>query len=104
MPLQQRLGADEDVGDLLLNGVHAKNVGQSGVACKLFFSSFPVMIPSLDKPALEDELGDVLEKAARNVPLSIESLALAAKVDSGWLRDALDYRPDLGVAEIGRLA
>ncbi len=62
------------------------------------------MIPSLDKPALEDELGDVLEKAARNVPLSIESLALAAKVDTGRLRDALDYRPDLSPAEIGRLA
>jgi len=62
------------------------------------------MHPSLDKPALEDELGDVLEKAARNVPLSIESLALAAKVDCGRLRDALDYRPDLTPAEIGRLA
>src|SRR5882757_8751468 len=57
-----------------------------------------------DKPALEDELGDVLEKAARNVPLSIESLALAAKVDYGRLRDALDYRPDLTTHEIGRLA
>lgn len=62
------------------------------------------MQPSLDKPALEDELGDVLEKAARNVPLSIESLALAARVDTGRLRDALDYRPDLTPAEIGRLA
>jgi len=62
------------------------------------------MHPSLDKPALEDELGDVLEKAARNVPLSIESLALAAKVDCGRLRDALDYRPDLSAAELGRLA
>ncbi|SDS31409.1 MBL fold metallo-hydrolase [Opitutus sp. GAS368] len=62
------------------------------------------MQPSLDKPALEDELGDVLEKAARNVPLSIESLALAAKVDYGRLRDALDYRPDLTTQEVGRLA
>ncbi len=62
------------------------------------------MPPATDKPALEDELGDVLEKAARNVPLSIESLALAARVDYGRLRDALDYRPDLTPAEIGRLA
>jgi hypothetical protein len=27
--LQQGLGADENVGDLLLNGIHAKNVGDS---------------------------------------------------------------------------
>ncbi len=62
------------------------------------------MTPSLDKPALEDELGDVLEKAARNVPLSLESLALAAQVDIGRLRDAVDYRPDLTPVELGRLA
>jgi glyoxylase-like metal-dependent hydrolase (beta-lactamase superfamily II) len=57
-----------------------------------------------DKPALEDELGDVLEKAARNVPLSVESLALAGKVDYSRLQDALDYRSELTTAEIGRLA
>ncbi|MDI1251230.1 MAG: MBL fold metallo-hydrolase [Lacunisphaera sp.] len=62
------------------------------------------MNPALDQPALEDELGDVLEKAARNVPLSIESLALAAKVDHGRLQDAMDYRSELNAAEIGRLA
>src|SRR5262245_45329741 len=62
------------------------------------------MPSSLDKPALEDELGDVLEKAARNVPLSLEGLALAAKVDYSRLRDAVDYRPDLSAAELGRLA
>lgn len=60
--------------------------------------------PALDKPALEDELGDVLEKAARNVPLSIESLALAAKVDHSRLQDAMDYRSELNASEIGRLA
>src|SRR3954471_14440212 len=62
------------------------------------------MTSPTDKPALEDELGDVLEKAARNVPLSLESLALAAQVDIGRLRDAVDYRPDLTPAELGRLA
>lgn len=56
------------------------------------------------KPALEDELGDVLEKAARNVPLSMESLAAAARIEPGRLKDALDYRPDLTDAEITRLA
>ncbi len=56
------------------------------------------------KPALEDELGDVLEKAARNVPLSLENLAAASGIDAGRLKDALDYRPDLTDAELNRLA
>src|SRR6478609_5727830 len=60
-------------------------------------------VPS-PKPALEDELGDVLEKAARNVPLSMESLAVAARIEPGRLKDALDYRPDLTDAELARLA
>ncbi|MSU47453.1 MAG: MBL fold metallo-hydrolase [Lacunisphaera sp.] len=74
------------------------------MACKLLLRNLPPMIPTLDKPALEDELGDVLEKAARNVPLSLEGLALAAKVDYSRLRDAVDYRSDFNPAEIGRLA
>lgn len=57
-----------------------------------------------DKPALEDELGDVLEKAARNVPLSLENLAAATDIDAGRLKDAYDYRPDLTAPELARLA
>ena len=56
------------------------------------------------KPALEDELGDVLEKAARNIPLSMEGLAAASGIDASRLKDALDYRPDLTNAELQRLA
>lgn len=56
------------------------------------------------KPALEDELGDVLEKAARNIPLSLANLAAASGIDAGRLKDALDYRPDLTDGEIIRLA
>ena len=52
------------------------------------------------KPALEDELGDVIEKAARNVPLSIDSLAAATAIEPSRLRDALDYRPDLTDGEL----
>jgi hydroxyacylglutathione hydrolase len=58
----------------------------------------------VNQPGLEDELGDVIEKAARNVPLSLESLAVAARIEPGRLKDALDYRPDLTDAELGRLA
>lgn len=62
------------------------------------------MQPSLDKPALEDELGDVLEKAARHAALTVEALAAASKVDLSRIQDALDYRPELTQAELGRLA
>jgi glyoxylase-like metal-dependent hydrolase (beta-lactamase superfamily II) len=58
----------------------------------------------VNQPGVEDELGDVLEKAARNVPLSLDSLAAAARIEPGRLKDALDYRPDLTDAEIARLA
>ena len=55
-------------------------------------------------PALEDELGDVLEKAARHAGLSYEKMAEAARVDMGRIKDALDYRSELNQSELGRLA
>lgn len=55
-------------------------------------------------PALEDELGDVLEKAARHVRLSYEQIASLADVERGRIQDALDYRSELTPAEIARLA
>lgn len=55
-------------------------------------------------PALEDELGDVLEKAARHARLSYEDIAESAKVDLGRIKDALDYRSELTLAELDRLA
>ena len=59
---------------------------------------------SLDQPPLEDELGDVLEKAARHAALTVEGLAAASKVEVGRIQDAMDYRPELTQAELGRLA
>ena len=64
----------------------------------------PSSASASDKPALEDELGDVLEKAARNVPLTVENLAAATGIELSRLKDALDYRPDLTPAELGRIA
>jgi hydroxyacylglutathione hydrolase len=61
-------------------------------------------VPHSDKPALEDELGDILEKAARNVPLTVENLAAATGIEAGRLKDAIDYHPDLTQAELARLA
>ncbi len=62
------------------------------------------MLPSLDKPPLEDELGDVLEKAARHAALTVENLAKASGVERARIQDAIDYRPELTQAELGRLA
>jgi hydroxyacylglutathione hydrolase len=53
---------------------------------------------------LEDELGDVLEKAMRRSHLTAEALGLRAHVPLGKIRDAIDYRSDLGCDELRRLA
>jgi glyoxylase-like metal-dependent hydrolase (beta-lactamase superfamily II) len=55
-------------------------------------------------PALEDELGDVLEKAARHARMSYEQIADGAHVELGRIKDALDYRSELSPAELARLA
>jgi glyoxylase-like metal-dependent hydrolase (beta-lactamase superfamily II) len=55
-------------------------------------------------PALEDELGDVLEKAARHARLSYEQIADGAQVELGRIQDALDYRSELTAPELARLA
>jgi hydroxyacylglutathione hydrolase len=55
-------------------------------------------------PFLEDELGDVLEKALRRAGLSLEGLSQAAGVEVARIRDAIDYRPDFTGAELQRLA
>ncbi len=56
------------------------------------------------EPELEDELGDVLEKAARHHALAAEHIAAAAGVTVDRIKDALDYRSELTDAELGRLA
>lgn len=57
-----------------------------------------------DEPALEDELGDVLEKAARHAAFNYEHVAAAADVPVARIQDAIDYRSELNQAELGRLA
>ena len=61
------------------------------------------MTPILQIP-LEDELGDVLEKAMSCAGLTPETLSQRSGVPIGDIRDAVDYRPELGTAECGRLA
>jgi hydroxyacylglutathione hydrolase len=58
----------------------------------------------IERTPLEDELGDVLEKALRLASLGPDALAACAGVDVARVRDALDYRPDFTADEIRRLA
>ena len=52
---------------------------------------------------LEDELGDVLDKAMRHAGLTQQVLAERSRVASDKIRDAIDYRYDLTPDEITRL-
>lgn len=61
-------------------------------------------VPTKPPCALEDELGDVLEKALHRAGLTCESLAEHAQVPLGKILDAIDYRPDLSCDELRRLA
>lgn len=53
---------------------------------------------------LEDEIGDVLEKALRRKRATPEAVAAAAGVPEHKILDAIDYRPDLSCDELRRLA
>jgi glyoxylase-like metal-dependent hydrolase (beta-lactamase superfamily II) len=54
--------------------------------------------------SLEDELGDILEKALRQAGLDEGEAARRAGVPEARLRDAIDYRSELRWDELGRLA
>jgi len=53
---------------------------------------------------LEDELGDVLEKAIRGCKLAVDDVAREAGISRDKLGDAMDYRSELTCAELERLA
>jgi len=59
--------------------------------------------PILQIP-LEDELGDVLEKAMSCAGLTPETLSERSGVPVSSIRDAIDYRPELGPGECRRMA
>ena len=61
-------------------------------------------LPHALQVPLEDELGDVLDKAMSCAGLSPEALAEKSGVPVADILDAIDYRPELGPAECGRLA
>ena len=58
----------------------------------------------IEQAPLEDELGDVLEKALCQADLTPEALARRVGVAAERIRDAIDYRYDFTAAELDRLA
>jgi glyoxylase-like metal-dependent hydrolase (beta-lactamase superfamily II) len=58
----------------------------------------------IERAPLEDELGDVLEKALRLADGDEAALAARTGLDVARIRDAMDYRSDFTCAEAGRLA
>ena len=55
-------------------------------------------------PFLEDELGDVLDKALQHAGLTEEQLAAATGIEANRIKDAEDYRYDFTCAELQKLA
>jgi hydroxyacylglutathione hydrolase len=58
----------------------------------------------LTPPMLEDELGDVLEKALKLVGWREDELALRSGVDVNRIKDVLDYRYDIPADDLRALA
>lgn len=107
MPLKQGLGAGEDVEDLRLRGLHAGSEESLVGKPKLFCyerTNNQTGIVVIERAPLEDELGDVLEKALRHADLSQAEVARQAGLELGRLRDAIDYRYDFTAEELRRLA
>lgn len=53
---------------------------------------------------LEDELGDVLDKALCSAGMTIDEVARAGAIATNKIQDAIDYRSELTDAELSRLA
>jgi len=111
MALQQRACASEYCEDFVLSGVHAATLRQPDEKTKsilhfvrnVAYAARLVNEPTTNPP-LEDELGDVLEKAMHRAGLTDESLAKRSGVRAGRILDAIDYRSDLTPAELRALA
>jgi hydroxyacylglutathione hydrolase len=109
MAFEQGARAFEDGEDFLLLRIHGGEYAGCGrEKNKNFFATPPhpghprhVVI---EYAPLEDELGDVLEKAMRHRGLSEQALAERAGVALEKIRDAIDYRHEFSSHEVSRLA
>jgi hydroxyacylglutathione hydrolase len=108
VPFEEGAGAFEDGKDFLLLLIHAADGGSAREKNKNFFATAGrgrqggrVVI---EYAPLEDELGDVLEKAMRHCGVSEQVLAERASVPLEKIRDAIDYRYDFSSEELRQLA
>lgn len=58
----------------------------------------------IERTPLEDELGDVLDKALQHAGLTEAAAATRARVSASKIHDAIDYRYDLATEELARLS
>jgi hydroxyacylglutathione hydrolase len=110
MTFEQGARAGENAEDFLLASVHGADAERCGAKNKINFATATAsrigsaVLTSIATLPLEDEVGDVLEKAIRRSGLTADVIAARAKIPSSRLRDALDYRSDLACDELRRLA
>lgn len=110
MPFEQSAGAAENIEDLLLIDFHSATVVSGGAKNKIKFACFADLLayaPSVSSrcpPPLEDELGDVLEKALRRKNLTVDAVGARSGVPVPKICDAIDYRSDLSCDELRRIS
>jgi glyoxylase-like metal-dependent hydrolase (beta-lactamase superfamily II) len=103
MPLQKRFGTFKDLEDFLLLRIHASTLASTRQKTKTFLHGLSMYNSDvvIEYAPLEDELGDVLDKAMRHAGLNQQALTERSAVASEKIRDAIDYRYDLSPDEIG---
>ena len=108
MSLLKRARADENIEYLFLDRIHGDDAAGELRKNKIILrGSSPDgrLCGAVSNPVpLEDELGDVLEKAMRHAGLNEDTLGRRAAVAPGRIRDAINYRPELSSDELRRLA
>jgi glyoxylase-like metal-dependent hydrolase (beta-lactamase superfamily II) len=108
VPFEEGAGAFEDGEDFLLLLIHAADGGSTREKNKNFFATRRAVLQGpcvvIEYAPLEDELGDVLEKAMQHCGISEQALAERASVPLEKIRDAIDYRYDFSPEDLRQLA
>jgi hydroxyacylglutathione hydrolase len=107
MALEEGARGLEDIENLLLRITHDFKVSFARKKTKSIYVSLYLLFGNwmtATTVPIEDEVGDVLEKAMRQEGRFVDEIAQAVDIPLSRLRDALDYRSELTCAELGRLA
>lgn len=110
VPFEQSAGADKNIEDFLLTRVHPGTLWHAWQKTKSILRAgrrvaySPVALSHTTTLLLEDELGDVLDKAMRREGMTPDRLAAIAGVSLARICDTIDYRGDLTCDELRRLA